>query len=422
MRGGVCTARHDSTLTAAIGAFAVSHGTTPYVTLLTAFCVLLHRYAGQRDLVVGVPMAGRRRPELASVIGYFANTLPVRVAVGGVPSFAELVANVRRSVLGAMAHQAFPLARIVERVSPARDGSRVALFQAVCVYHKARSDSREGLARFGLGEAGARIDHGGLDVEAIPLARRSVEFDVVLIATDLGGELALSLEYDADLFDPDTAARMLQHLGALLPAAIARPEVPVSMLSFMADDERSRMIGAWNATTAPFEDGACAHELLDAQAMRTPDAVSVACEGDSALTFSALAARANQLAHHLRRLGIRPETRVGVCLARSNALVIAVLAVMKAGGAYVPLDPTYPRERLAFMVEDAGVRCVITDLHDTARGRHAMPRSARRGTGVGGSPRVARCGGDHERHPSSATARRAPRREPAMPRDARRRR
>ncbi|HEY4588341.1 MAG TPA: amino acid adenylation domain-containing protein, partial [Thermoanaerobaculia bacterium] len=242
---------------------------------------------------------------------------------------------------------------------PLRDPARPPLFQTMLVFQRARPGDPEGLAAFSLGEEGARLDLGGLALESVRLPERRAQLDLSLFAAEDGrGGLMLSLEFNADLFDGGTAERMLGHLRTLLAGAAAAPEVPFWHLPLLTEAERGQFLEAWDGPEREPLSGPLLHQLFEAQVTRTPDAEAVAC-GENRLTYAELNAQANRLAHRLRRLGVGPEDRVGICLRRSERMIVALLAVLKAGGAYVPFDPAYPRERLRMMLDDAAPRVVI---------------------------------------------------------------
>jgi len=347
-------------LTAKLKAVGRSLDATLYMTLLAAFEVLLHRYTGQDDFAVGTPTAGRSRAGLADLVGYFVNPVVMRADLSGDPTFAEHLARVRRTVLGAFAHQDYPFALLVERLQPSRDPSRSPLFQVMFTLHQERLSGGPGLAPFGLGETGARAELGGLCVESLALRQRVAQFDLTLVVAEAGEELSASLQYNTDLFDAAAVARMAGHFQALLHAIAADPAGRVTSLPMLTEQERYQLLREWNDTEAAYPQGACVHRLFEEQARRTPSATSLVCGGDE-LTYRELDERANRLANRLRRMGVGPEVRVGLMTERSTEMMVGLLAILKAGGAYVPLDPEYPRERLAWMVEDSRAAVLLTE-------------------------------------------------------------
>ncbi len=351
-------------LAGGIGALAAGRGATPFMALLAGFQAQLARYSGQEDFAIGSALAGRSLPELAGVVGYFVNLLPLRADLGGEPGFAALLDRARRTALAGMEHGDFPFPVIAERLRPVRDPARPPVFQAMLVFQRARAGDPAGLAPFSLGEAGARLDLGGLALESVRLPERRAQLDLALfVAEDGRGGLQAVLEFNADLFDGGTAERMLGHLQTLLAGAVASPETPVWHLPLLAPAERRQVIAEWNATAraeADWNRELLLHQLFEAQAARSPAAEALVF-GETRLTYAELNAAANRLAHRLRRLGVGPEVRVGLCLRRSERMIVALFAVLKAGGAYVPMDPGYPRERLALILEDSGARVVLAE-------------------------------------------------------------
>jgi amino acid adenylation domain-containing protein len=341
---------------------AQANGATLYTTLLAAFQVLLYRYTGQQDLVVGSPSAGRGGMELSDMIGYFVNPVALRANLSGNPPFTTLLSQVRQTVLAALEHQAYPFPLLVERLDLARFPNRTPLFQVMFVVQKASSRRDVGLTKLALGVPGAEIRIGNLAAEIYPLEQRVARFDLTLTLGDVGDELAGVLEYNTDLFKPTTIERMAGHFQTLLQNIAANPEQGVADIPLLPGAERDQMLMLSRAT-ATYPQQACLHQLVAAQALRTPDAVAVVYE-EQHLTYAMLCRRANQLAHYLRALGVgqnpEREVRVGVCLERSPELVVALLGILTAGGCYVPLDPAYPPERLRFMLEDAEAPLLIT--------------------------------------------------------------
>ena len=341
-------------------ALARAEGATLYMLLLAAFQLLLGRWAGSDDVVVGTTVAGRTRREVEGLMGLFMNTLALRTDLSGDPPFREVLGRVREVTLGAFEHQDVPFERLVAALQPERSLGHSPVFQALFELHDGGADEPAGLAEL-------RVD--GMDAGG-----GSAKYDLALALTDTPGGLSGALTYATDLFEPATARRMLEHLGRVLQAVAADPGRRISRLALMGDAERAR-VAEWNRTDAEYPARHCIHHLFEAQAARTPDAVAVVF-GDDAVTFRALDEGANRLANHLARLGVGAETRVGLCLERGPELMPAILGVMKAGGAYVPMDPAHPAERLAYLLEDSGVSVVL--VQERLRGR--LP--ARDGTRV----------------------------------------
>ncbi|HVG44168.1 MAG TPA: condensation domain-containing protein, partial [Longimicrobium sp.] len=341
-----------------------SEGATLFMVVLSAFQVLLSKYGGSEDIVVGTPVAGRTRDEVAGLIGFFVNTLVLRTDLGGDPSFREVLRQVREVTLGAYEHQELPFAKLVAELQPERSLSHSPLFQVEFTLddvEESGPDAAESNTESSTGEGGQGLIFAKFDLTlALEATRRGLR----------GG-----LVYSADLFERGTVERMLGHLGRVLEQAAADADVRLSRLELLGEAERSLVLETWNGTSAEVPADRCIHELFEAQAARTPGAVAVRFEEES-LTCAELNARANRLAHHLRGRGVGPEVRVGVLMERSLEMVVSLLAVLKAGGAYVPLDPGLPADRLAYMLDDSGVPLVLVQ----AALREAVP--AREGVRV----------------------------------------
>ncbi|HEX5715932.1 MAG TPA: amino acid adenylation domain-containing protein [Thermoanaerobaculia bacterium] len=322
-------------------------GATLFMTLLSGFQVLLSRYSGQEDMLVGSPVANRTRGESEGLIGFFVNTLVLRGRPAAGRTFRELLAEVRDASLEAYARQDLPFERLVEELRPERDLSRPPLVQVMLTWQDA---PLERLALPGLTLCPVRMAS----------ANAKLELTLALGETEQNGERRVTgaLEYAAALFDPATTLRLVGHLETLLRGAMEEPERRIGELPLMTAVERHQLEREWIDLRVISRD-ACLHQLFEIQVGRTPAALALAC-GAERLTYEDLDRRANHLAHRLRAMGIGPERAVGVCLERSESLVIALLAVLKAGGAYVPLDPAYPSERLAFVVGDAHIAVLIS--------------------------------------------------------------
>jgi len=342
-----------------VRALASAHGATLYTVLLSAFAAQLGRMSGQRDFAIGAPAAGRGTPEHAGIVGYFVNPVVLRADLEGDPGFAELLGRMRRTVHDGLAQGDFPFPLLAERLRPERDPARAPLFQAMFLLQRTRPGDPPGLGIFSLGEPGGRISLGGAELESLRIEERRAQLDLTLRAAELpSGGLGISLEVNADLFDAATAKRMLGHFQTLLAGAVADPDQPLSRLPWLTPTERLQILTEWSTGPAAAPSGALLHQSFEEQAARAPQAESLVA-GTSRVTYDELNRRANQLAHHLRGLGVGPEVRVGVRMGRTPDLVVSLLAVLKAGGAYVPLDPAYPRERLERMQEDSGAAVVL---------------------------------------------------------------
>jgi len=334
--------------------FSRREGVTLFMTLLAAFKVLLHRYTGQDDIVVGSPTAGRNRVETEKLIGCFINNLVLRSDVSGDPSYRELLRRVRQTSLEAMAHQDLPFEKLVEELQPRRALDHHPIYQVMFVLQNVPR---------------SRAKLPGLTLTPVRLDSGIARFDLSLCMGQPADDAAISvgsiqsntIEYNTDLFDDATIERMIGHFQTLLTGIVADAARPISQLPILTEAERRQLLIDWNKTAADYAKDKCFHELFEAQVERTPDSIAAVFE-DRQLTYRELNARANRLAHYLKTLGVGPDVLVGVFVERSLEMIVALLGVMKAGGAYVPLDPTYPQDRLAFMLEDAGLALLVTQL------------------------------------------------------------
>ena len=320
---------------------AQRENTSFFTTILAGFAALLRRYSGQQDFVIGTVTSGRKRSELEALLGCFQNPLALRLKLAGDPSFRELLAHAREVTLGALSHDDAPFERLVEELSVRRDTSRNPLFPVM----------------FSLVPPTAAFE-SGWDLNQLDLEIGTAKFDLDLELDDRPEGLFGRFVYSTDLFDASTMARMAGHFETMLEAIVADPEQKVSRLPMLTAAEKLQL-AQWNQTETEFPRELCIHELVEAQAARTPNAIAVEY-ADQRLTYRELVERANQLAHFLRRRGVERESRVGICLRRSLELPVALLAVLKAGGACVPLDPAYPKERLEYMLEDSQTALVLT--------------------------------------------------------------
>ncbi len=327
-------------------ALAVSSGATPFMVLLTTFAILLRRYARQEEFIVGTPAAGRDRQELEPLIGFFANTLALRLNLSGSPSFTQLLQQAKQTTIEAVEHQQVPFDHLVAALQPHRTRAHSPLVQVMFTFG-------QGVDR--------ELDLDGLEVQALATDSKTSMFDLTLEMEEHGGRMRGLFEYRADLFDSDTIARMAACFRVLCRAICKAPDQQIDSFPLLSAAERRRLLaGQQNALAARQEaQAACAHQLFQQQARARPDAVAILFE-DERISYRELDQRATKLAHALRELGVRPDQPVGLCFERSAELVVAILAVFKAGGAYLPLDPEYPRERTRFIVEDARLALVLT--------------------------------------------------------------
>jgi amino acid adenylation domain-containing protein len=360
-RGAERRLRLGAQRSAGLQALAAAHGSTLFVALLAAWQALLGRHAAQNDFLVGSPTTGRSAPglggRLAGVVGYFVNLVALRTDLAGDPTVPELLARARGAAIDALEHADFPFARLAERLQPERDASRSPLAQTVIALQRSPAPELAPLVAWAVGEAGARLELGGLALESVPLASPAAQFDLTLLAAELDGDFALNLQFNTDLFDAVTAERMLARLAELLGSMMKNPGRRLSELDLLPAAERAQLL-AISAAAPGHPDGTPVHRLVEAHAALWPGRLAVADAGES-LTYGELNARANRLARRLAALGVGLETTVAVCLERSAALAVAQLAVLKAGAAYAPLDPAYPAERRDYMVADSGALVLI---------------------------------------------------------------
>jgi surfactin family lipopeptide synthetase A len=331
-------------LTSALAEVGRQDGASLFMVLLAAFNALLHRYTSQEDILIGSPIANRDRVEIEQAIGFYTNTVVYRTDLSGEPTFRELLARVRRTALGVFANQDAPFEKVVDAVRPSRDLSHNPLFQVMFAVQKSP-------------DTALQLD--GVDVRAMPVGSGTSKFDMLFELQEVPDGLVGMLEYNTDLFDRGTVERMVEHYRVLLEGIAADPSQPIAALPVLPPHEEQRVLEEWNATEMAVAGPSCVHELFEREATRVPTSVAAAFEGEE-ISYAALDRRANELANHLRTLGVGPDVLVGVCVERSIEMLAALLGILKAGGAYLPLDPAYPGDRLAFMIEDSGARILVT--------------------------------------------------------------
>jgi amino acid adenylation domain-containing protein len=348
----------DHALTQKIKDLAHSAEATVFMLLLTTYFLLLHRYSGQDDIIVGTPTFGRNRSEFASTIGCFINQVPIRAALSGDPPFRDLLAQIRKTTVEALSHQDYPFHLMAEKYWHNPDRGIPPLCQVEFILQKPQQ-SDDLLRLIGSEQTDKTIDFGGLELSNFPMAQQEGQLDLTLEMIETGGELLGSLKYNSDLFDDATALKMVGHFENLLKSIVDNPDSKISRLPILTPAERHRVLVEWNDTRLEFDASRGICRRIEEQAHRSPDAVALQM-ADERLTYRELNEWANQLSHHLKSLGVGPQVVVGISIDRSFELIIALIAVLKAGGAYLPLDPDYPQSRLAFMMEDARVAAVLT--------------------------------------------------------------
>ncbi|QOK93783.1 non-ribosomal peptide synthase/polyketide synthase (plasmid) [Ralstonia pseudosolanacearum] len=343
--GGSVEVVFDETLSTGLRKLSQRHGTTLFMTVLAGWSALLSRLSGQEEVVVGSPVANRTRSEVEGLIGFFVNTLALRVEVGSA-TVSELLERVKSRVLEAQAHQDLPFEQVVERVRPVRSLSHSPVFQAALSWLNTEA-------------VGLSLELEGLTIEGVDAGQAAAKFDLTLELRETSEGLAGSLDYATALFDRETIERYLGYLHRLLAAMVENDSQEVNRIALLDEDERAQLLESWNETKAAYPDASTIHGLFEAQVRRTPEAIAVEHEGQQ-VSYAELNVRANRVAHALRRLGVGPDARVGLCAERSVELVIGLLGILKAGGGYVPLDPSYPQDRLAYMLEDSAPAAVLT--------------------------------------------------------------
>jgi len=345
IRGAICFREIPSTLLTRLQMLGRREHDSLFMLLLSAFAILLSRYTGSADIAIGSAIANRNRTEIEGLIGFFVNTLVMRIDLSGDPSFRKLVERVREVCLDAYAHQDLPFERLVEELRPERNLSVAnPLIQVTMALQNA---------------PGASLVLPGLAFEPLIVDTQTAKFDISLFVLGNEQQSFLEIEYNTDLFAEETIRRMLGHLIMILEAVADGPDQPISAIPLLTPAERQQILVAWNATEEQYDQEPFVHQMFEAWAVLVPDTLAAITENEQ-LTYQELNACANQLAHYLRKAGVKAESLVGICLKRSFDLLICLLAVLKAGGAFVLLDPTYPIERLALMIEDASITLLLT--------------------------------------------------------------
>ena len=344
-RGAQHTINISKPLTRDLKRLCQKENVTLFMMLMSVFKVLLHRYTGEEDIVVGTPIAGRQMAETENLIGLFINTLAMRSAVSGELRFNDLLDRVKQGALGAYAHQDLPFERLVKELQPERTLAHNPLFQVMFVLQT---------------EEIQPLQLKGLEAEHFRIGNTRANFDLSLDIVERGDQLICLFESNADMFESETIERMMGHFQNLLQAIVDNPERKISELPLLSDAERRKLLVEWNDTKTDYPANRCIQELFEQQVRDTPEAAAVIFENER-VSYAELNARANRLAHYLRKRGIGPDMRIAICMQRSAEMIAALLAILKAGGAYVPLDPDYPKARLEFMLADARASLILTE-------------------------------------------------------------
>jgi amino acid adenylation domain-containing protein len=343
-RGAIESFSLSAKLTEALKALSLQEGVTLFMTLLTAFKTLLYRYSGQKDIAVGSPIANRNQTETENLIGFFVNTMVLRTDVSGNPSFRELLHRVRECTLSAYAHQDLPFEYLVEKLQPERNLNYNPIFQVMFAFQNAATEE---------------LKLPGLNLSFLNFDRQAATFDLSVSMQDGESGVEGTFEYNTDLFNADTISWMVEHFQILLTGIVDNAEQRLSDLPLLSVTEQQQLLVKWNNTKIDYPQNQCIHKLFEAQVELTPNDIAIAFE-DQEITYLQLNSQANQLAHYLPKMGVGTEIIVGICLERSLEMVVGLLAILKAGGAYLPLDPQLPKERLAFMLENAQVSVLLT--------------------------------------------------------------
>ncbi|MFN6572323.1 amino acid adenylation domain-containing protein, partial [Dendronalium sp. ChiSLP03b] len=346
-RGGTEQLQIDSQLTQQLKKLTQESGSTLFMTLLAGFVVLMSRYSGQTDLVIGSPIANRNRTEIEGLIGFFVNSLALRFDLSGEPTFESLLRQVREVTQNAYDNQDLPFEMLVEELQVERNLDRNPLVQVMFALQNAPSSP---------------WDLPDVKVEGMASGLDSVRLDLEVHLWDAPEGLVGFCSYNRDLFDAATISRMMQHFVTLLAAIVDEPQQQVALLPLLTQQERYQLLVEWNSTEVDYPQDKCIHQLFEEQVARTPDAVAVVF-GNEQLTYYELNSRANQLAHYLQSLGVEADVLVGLCVERSPLMIIGLLAILKAGGAYVPLDSEYPSDRLSYMLQDTQAPILLTQKH-----------------------------------------------------------
>jgi len=346
-RGSSYTQKFSQSLSTELNELSLQERVTPFMTLLAAFQVLLMRYSGQQDIVVGAPIAGRNQLQTENLIGLFVNSLALRGDLSGNPSFRRLLNRTKEITLDAYKNQAVPFEKLVEDLRPERSLTYSPIFQ---VMFSLQNQPR------------TRLELSGLRVEQLPRETETSKFDLTLYMSETSEGLSAYYEYNTDLFDHGTIERLAAHFENLLKGIVLNPDCQISELPLLSKAERQQLLTEWSGKSTPYPRSATLKELFEEQVRIAPHAVALVFEEETC-SYDQLNRRANRLAHHLRKLGVGPEIVVGIAMERSIDMIVALLGTLKAGGAYLALDPAYPRERLALMLKDTGCSVVITQQH-----------------------------------------------------------
>jgi amino acid adenylation domain-containing protein len=341
---------------------ARNNGATLYMVLLAAYEILLHRYTGQREVLVGSPTAGRDNAVFSDVAGYFVNPIVIKSKYSDELKFSDFLATVRKTVLEAFSNQQYPFATLVEKLQPQREPGYSPVFQAMFAMQKAHMLNDKGLTPFALEIPGAEMQLGELLFRSADMSQKTAQFELTATFAETEDGLAAILEYNTDLFDESTIKRLAENLEVLIDDITKNKDVEISGLQLITKAEREKVLTEWNSTGALYPENSCIHYLFEEQVKKTPDKTAVIFENEK-LSYHELNARANRVAHFLTKQGVKPGTLVGLCLNRSLNMIVGLLGILKAGGTYIPLDPSYPADRLSYMLQDSKLSLLLTGTH-----------------------------------------------------------
>ncbi len=358
-RGGARSLVIPTALKDRLESIAAAQGATLHTLAMAAFFVLLNRYSGQSDIILGAPKACRSFSH-ANTVGYFTNPVMMRADLTGNPRFGDFVEQIRQTSTAGFRHGEYPFSLLVQRLRPAVDFSRTPLHQVGFSWQKTTHLAGKGFAWFSLNKSGGKLGNKTFPVESLALQHRPAPLDISAHLAETEEGLGVTLEYSTALYDPDTAQRLLEHFANLLGSVAANPQARISDLDLLGEDGRRRVLVEWNDAAGRQSFSAPVQAQLERQARLRPDAPAIVC-GAAKYTYAELNRSANRLAHRLRRQGVGPDTPVAICLGRSPRMIVALLAVLKAGGAYIPLDPNYPAQRLESVLTDSKPLVLLTE-------------------------------------------------------------
>ncbi|HEU5383064.1 MAG TPA: AMP-binding protein, partial [Ktedonobacteraceae bacterium] len=349
----------DESISAKLQAFLQKKSITLYTALLAAFQILLYRYTGQEDIIIGSPVANRELQAFHDIVGYFANIIPIRSKVSGKLSCSTFLGQTRGEVLAALENQGYPFPLLVQHLQPERSSGTTPIIQVMFALQSIGGPDSKAMAALALNKPGEMFVINDLVLESLPLKNITSEFELALTLAETRSGIFASIEYSTELFEEATVQRLAQQYQRVIEQMVSDPNQRLDHLDVLPEEERQELLAGWNATARPYPEQRAVHQLFEDQARRCPQAIALTSQEES-LSYHELNRRANCLAHYLQTLGVGPDILVGICLERSPEMVIAMLAILKAGGAYMPLDPTYPAHRLAFMLQDSKAAVLLT--------------------------------------------------------------